>query len=95
MHVPVPWVLVVRYLLGAALESRRTGTIRPEAALASTVAESLLFAMGAVIAGWSLVIFRKARRAFPICRLARTLVELIVVLFSRSGKVRQDGSLSC
>ena len=61
MHVPVPWVFVLTYLLGAALEPTRPGTIRPEAALVSTAAGAVLFVVGAVIAGWSLVIFRKAR----------------------------------
>jgi protein-S-isoprenylcysteine O-methyltransferase Ste14 len=61
MHVPVPWVFVLTYLLGAALESTRHSTIRSEAALVSTVVGGVVFAVGAVIAGWSLVIFRKAR----------------------------------
>jgi len=61
MRVPVPWVFVLTYLLGAALESTRHGAIRPEAALVSTVAGGVLFAAGAVIAGWGLVLFRKAR----------------------------------
>jgi protein-S-isoprenylcysteine O-methyltransferase Ste14 len=61
MHVPVPWVFVLTYLLGAALSSTRSGTIRPQAAVVSTVAGAILFAVGAVIAGWGLVIFRKAR----------------------------------
>ena len=61
MHVPVPWVFVLTYLLGAILESIRPATIRPEAALVSTVAGGVLFAVAAVIAGWSLVLFRRAR----------------------------------
>jgi protein-S-isoprenylcysteine O-methyltransferase Ste14 len=61
MHVPVPWVFVLTYLLGAALESTRHSTIRSEAALVSTVVGGVVFAVGAVIPGWSLVIFRKAR----------------------------------
>jgi len=61
MRVPVPWVFVLTYLLGAALESTRHSAIRPEMALVSTVAGGVLFAAGAVIAGWGLVLFRKAR----------------------------------
>ena len=61
MHVPVPWVFVLTYLLGAALESTRSRTIRPGAAVVSTIAGAVLFAAGAVIAGWALAIFRKAR----------------------------------
>lgn len=61
LHVPVPWVFVLSYLVGAALESMRRGTIRPEAARASTIAGGILFVVGAVIAGWGLVLFREAR----------------------------------
>src|SRR5262249_39668634 len=60
MRVPVPWVFVLTYLLGAALESTGFGIIR-EAALMRTAAGAVLFAVGAVIAGWSLVIFHRAR----------------------------------
>jgi protein-S-isoprenylcysteine O-methyltransferase Ste14 len=61
MRVPVPWVFVLAYLVGAGLESIRRVTIRPEAANVSTIAGAVLFAVGAVIAGWGLVLFRKAR----------------------------------
>jgi len=61
MRVPVPWVFVLTYLLGAALEFSRHTAIRPETALVSTVAGGVLFVVGGVIAGWGLVLFRKAR----------------------------------
>ncbi|HEY6945662.1 MAG TPA: isoprenylcysteine carboxylmethyltransferase family protein [Candidatus Acidoferrum sp.] len=61
MRVPVPWVFVLTYVLGVGLESTPSSRIRPEAALVSTVVGSVLFAAGAVLAGWGLVIFRKAR----------------------------------
>jgi protein-S-isoprenylcysteine O-methyltransferase Ste14 len=61
MHVPVPWVFVVTYLLGVVLESRHPVGIAPKDAVVSTIAGGVLFAAGAVIAGWGLVIFRKAR----------------------------------
>jgi len=60
MHVPVPWVFVLTYLLGVVMERVRHTTISPRAADVSTVAGGILFATGAVIAGWGLVLFRKA-----------------------------------
>jgi len=60
MRVPVPWVFVLAYLVGAALEKIRPLTIRPDTAAITTIAGAVLFAVGAVIAGWCLTIFRKA-----------------------------------
>jgi protein-S-isoprenylcysteine O-methyltransferase Ste14 len=62
MRVPVPWVFVLTYLLGASVESvvRRPGR-SPEAFVAVSVVGIFLFAVGATIAAWSLLIFRKAR----------------------------------
>ncbi len=61
MRVPVPWVFVLNYLVGTALESVRPTTILRNHSLASRIAGTLLMTLGAVIAGWGLVIFRKAR----------------------------------
>jgi len=74
MRVPVPWVFVLTYLLGAALESIRRSTILVEAGLVSTVAGAILFAAGAVIAGWGLVIFYKARTTTVPGKSSLTLV---------------------
>ena len=52
LHVPVPWVFVLSYLLGVALERVCHGTISPRAAQVSTIVGGFLFAVGAVIAGW-------------------------------------------
>ena len=61
MYVPVPWVFVLNYLLGVALQRKWPLNISPSSAVMSTIAGGLLFAVGAVIAGWALVIFRKNR----------------------------------
>ena len=61
MHVPVPWIFVVTYLLGVGLESARPVNIRRETTLVSMIAGGVLFSVGAVLAGWCLVIFRRAR----------------------------------
>ena len=60
MRVPVPWVFVLSYLLGVAVESVRPHLIASTAAPASTVAGTALLAVGAVIAGYALAIFHKA-----------------------------------
>jgi protein-S-isoprenylcysteine O-methyltransferase Ste14 len=60
MHVPVPWVFVLIYLLGVALESGRPTPRFPMIALASTITGGVVFVVGAVIAGWGLAIFHKA-----------------------------------
>lgn len=61
MHVPVPWVFVLTYLIGAALERVSRRTISPRAAMVTTILGAILFTVGAVIAGWGLVLFRKAK----------------------------------
>ena len=59
--MPVPWVFVLAYLLGAALEWMRPRHIAPDTALASTIAGVVLFTAGAAVAGWALAIFYNAR----------------------------------
>ena len=61
MYVPVPWVFVLTYLLGVCLELTRSKVTSSDTARASTFAGGVLLAAGAVIAGWGLVLFRKAR----------------------------------
>ena len=65
MNLPVPWVFVLTYLFGVALESINPGlsqaTMRSTAVPGIAIAGGVLFAVGSVIAGWGLVIFRKAR----------------------------------
>lgn len=61
MRVPVPWVFVLSYLIGAGLEHLwpvRLG--REVSGRVTTSAGVVLFAVGAVIAGWGLITFRRA-----------------------------------
>src|SRR3989442_10771576 len=60
LRLPVPWVFILTYLLGVALESTGHRTISPHTARVSTIFGAALFAAGAVMAGWGLAIFRKA-----------------------------------
>jgi protein-S-isoprenylcysteine O-methyltransferase Ste14 len=61
LHVPVPWVFVLTYLAGVGLErALRPSAGRPASSLVG-LAGGALFLVGAVIAGWGLMTFRKAR----------------------------------
>lgn len=61
LRIPVPWVFVLTYLLGVAIEL----ILRPQTQLKTqpgvSVAGGVLFAIGAAIAGWGLLTFRRAR----------------------------------
>ena len=82
--VPVPWVFVLTYLLGVALEHVRRVTISPKAVLVSTIAGVALFAVGAVIAGWGLVLFRKARTTTVPGKVSAKLVTRGPYRFTRN-----------
>ena len=84
LHVPVPWVFVLTYLLGVALEHVRHVTLSPNAALVSTIAGAVLFAVGAVIAGWGLVLFRKAKTTTVPGKLSGKLVTWGPYRFTRN-----------
>jgi len=60
LRVPVPWVFVLAYLVGAALERRvRLGLGLSVPRAASLTVGVVLLAAGAVIAGWGLPIFHR------------------------------------
>ena len=58
LRVPVPWVFVLTYLAGAGMELLLP--IHRSASAVISIIGAVLFVIGAVIAGWSLTIFRKA-----------------------------------
>jgi len=61
LYVPVPWVFVLIYLLGGAVEHFwPTHALSAEGRI-SSITGAVLFAIGAVIAGWGLMLFRSAR----------------------------------
>ena len=61
LHVPVPWVFVLTYILGVALERVLAIPFSPQVARMSVIAGRALFVVGAVIAGWGLVLFYSNR----------------------------------
>ena len=58
--VPVPWVFVLGYLLGVVVELVRR-SVPAGAFPGAGIAGAVVFAIGAIIAGWGLVTFRRAR----------------------------------
>jgi protein-S-isoprenylcysteine O-methyltransferase Ste14 len=60
LHVPVPWVFVLAYLIGGALEHVCPLGLLPARFTAITTTGGVAFAIGAAIAGWGLFLFHKA-----------------------------------
>ena len=84
MHVPVPWVFVFAYLLGVAVER----TLRPATSVPRTivpVAGGVLLALGVVIAGWSLMLFRRARTTTVPGKTSASLVTSGPYRFTRNA----------
>lgn len=59
IHIPVPWVFVLSYLIGAGIEHFVPTGAKTLHGL--NAAGGVLFLFGAVIAGWGLLIFHKQR----------------------------------
>ena len=84
LKVPVPWVFVLSYLVGVALETIRPRTVSPDIARASTIAGAALFAIGAAIAASALIIFRRARTTTVPGQLSARLVTWGPYRFTRN-----------
>lgn len=61
LRVPVPWVFILVYLVGAGLERVMPTSVLRDNGRGSSITGAVLIALGAVIAGWGLGIFWKAR----------------------------------
>jgi protein-S-isoprenylcysteine O-methyltransferase Ste14 len=84
LHVPVPWVFVLTYLIGVALERLRPDRVLANAPQVSQAVGAVLFAVGAVIAGWGLVIFHKARTTTVPGKVSAKLVTWGPYRFTRN-----------
>jgi len=73
MRIPVPWVFVLAYLAGVGVELFARSDRRPSR-FGLGVSGAVLFFLGSVIAGWSLVIFRRARTTTVPGRASARLV---------------------
>ena len=74
LYVPVPWVFVLCYLLGAALEVVAPFGFRRDLPPAVSLAGGVVFAVGAIIAGWPLLMFYRARTTTIPGKTSATLV---------------------
>jgi protein-S-isoprenylcysteine O-methyltransferase Ste14 len=85
LHVPVPWVFILTYLLGVGLELGFPSNVRsPETNRASFILGSVLFATGAAIAAWGWLIFHKARTTTIPGRASSKLITTGPYRFSRN-----------
>jgi protein-S-isoprenylcysteine O-methyltransferase Ste14 len=84
MHIPVPWVFVLTYLIGAGLELAHRSYTRTEPLRGVAVAAAVLFVIGAAIAVWGLLIFHRARTTTVPGRTSSKLVRWGPYRFSRN-----------
>ena len=80
LRIPVPWVFVLTYLVGVAMER-----LWPTTALAGrTLIGGIVFVIGAAIAGWGWGTFRKARTTTVPGEASSSLVTWGPYRFSRN-----------
>ena len=72
--VPVPWVFVLAYLVGVAVEHWYPTTLFLRAPQTTTMIGAMLFTAGAILAAWGLILFRKARTTTVPGRTSAQLV---------------------
>jgi len=59
LHVPVPWIFVLTYLIGVVLQFVFPFNVPPEALFFCKIVGIVLFTPGVVFASWCLFIFRR------------------------------------
>jgi protein-S-isoprenylcysteine O-methyltransferase Ste14 len=74
LHVPVPWVFVLAYLAGAGVELIWPSRLHRMTSPGVWVVGVVLFVVGAIMAGWCLMIFRKERTTTVPGRVSAKLV---------------------
>ena len=84
LRIPVPWVFVLAYLAGVVLEKLIPLHLSTALPSSTYIAGVVLFAIGAVIAGWSWVIFHRAGTTRVPGEASSTLVTWGPYRFSRN-----------
>jgi len=85
LHVPVPWVFILAYLVGVGLQILFPfGTRSADILFVSTIGGVVLFLMGAALAAWSLFIFHKAHTTTTPGETSTKLVTSGPYRFSRN-----------
>lgn len=84
LRIPVPWVFILAYLAGVALEfALRVRGLIPNR-LGLTILGAMLFALGAVIAGWGWMLFHRERTTRVPGEASTTLVTRGPYRFTRN-----------
>lgn len=84
MHLPVPWVFVLAYLVGAGLEFAYPSYTGTEPLHGVSLAGGVLFTIGAAMAAWCLLLFYQARTTTIPGRKSCNLVTKGPYRFSRN-----------
>jgi protein-S-isoprenylcysteine O-methyltransferase Ste14 len=84
MLIPVPWVFVLTYLAGVGMERVLPLHVPIEVLPGGSVAGGVVFVIGAAIAGWGLLTFRKARTTTVPGKASSQLVTWGPYRFSRN-----------
>jgi protein-S-isoprenylcysteine O-methyltransferase Ste14 len=84
MHIPVPWVFVLTYLIGAGLDHCVPFELWDRTASSIRVTGYVLLALGVVIAGWSLLIFYRLHTTTVPGKTSSSLVTRGPYRFSRN-----------
>ena len=85
LHIPVPWVFIVTYLCGVVLELICRSNVHASDSHATSIsAGGVLFALGGLVAGWSWLIFYKARTTTVPGRMSARLITWGPYRFSRN-----------
>ncbi|HKE90531.1 MAG TPA: isoprenylcysteine carboxylmethyltransferase family protein [Gemmatimonadales bacterium] len=84
MHIPVPWVFIIAYFVGVALQGYLPVELSPAAHHIARVAGFVLLPSGVVLAAWSLTIFRRQRTTTIPGEQSRALVTWGPYRFSRN-----------
>jgi len=86
MRIPVPWVFVLGYLLGVGLLLTLLPRRHVSAAASHeiSIAGVALFAAGAIIAGWGLILFHRARTTTTPGKMSNALVTRGPYRFTRN-----------
>jgi protein-S-isoprenylcysteine O-methyltransferase Ste14 len=85
MHIPVPWVFMLAYLIGLCVEL----ALRPhgfvDALPGAGIGGGVLLALGCLVAGWGLATFRKARTTTVPGRSSAQMVTWGPYRYSRNS----------
>lgn len=84
MRLPVPWVFVLAYLMGAGLEQAAPLAAGQGGVSGLRAVGGIMFGLGAIVAAWGLLTFRRARTTTVPGRASSRLVTWGPYRFSRN-----------